>query len=490
MRQNSLLPLLESFDTKEKKRFHQFLISPYFNVDKRLIHLFTLLEEKVLHKHPFDKTLQTKIYQELFSDIDPIKDAITPKQKKLLGVRMSLLGKLAKRFLTVEALEKDSSCEVKLLNKKLIEKKQYDVLKQFNEEQLTKLAENPAKDIEYYTEAIQVEMGRMQYFFTRDVFLKEDNFLALIKNLDLYYLIWKIRLQITMKSVALHQETKQYNFTSFNTVAPLLALPTYAATPLVILYSTTLELMDSNEEKTYRRLLQLLDQYEAQLSKADLIGFYTVACNYCSQQSRKQDQIKYIEESLALYKIIEQKDILVEEGKNLQLTKLSNLVDLSCKVGDFKWATELVNKYYTFLPKDKQESTKHLLLGVIHFYQNHYEQVLDHLKEVAEIGLPYDIISRMLRVKSSYELDQEYSAYTMQVFLSAQSFIRNKKAIPKERKKSYENFIHLLSNLYKVRHQEGRMTVEKIKKKMDTMELISNKKWLLDKMAALEVDKH
>ena len=126
-----------------------------------------------------------------------------------------------------------------------------------------------------------------------------------------------------------------------------------------------------------------------------------------------------------------------------------------------------------------------MLLGVIHFYQKKYEEVLENLKQVEEIGLPYDIITRTLRLKSSYELDQHYSNYTMQVFISAQSFMRNKKEIPKERRKSYENFIQLLINLYKVRHREGRMTLVKIQQKMDKMDLISNKKWLLEKMGEI-----
>jgi len=126
---------------------------------------------------------------------------------------------------------------------------------------------------------------------------------------------------------------------------------------------------------------------------------------------------------------MEQKNLLVE-GKVLQIKKLVNLVDIGCKVKNFKWTFELVKKYYRFVQK-------------------------------------------------------EYSFYTMQVFISTQSFIRNQKEIPKERKKSYQNFIQLLINLYKVRHQEGRITLTRVKEKMAKMDLIDRKKWLLEKIKEL-----
>jgi len=203
MRINNLTPLLESFDNKELNRFHEFLSSPYFNKDKRIIHLFTLLREQVLHKHLFKEDLQTKIYRELFSDIDPLKGPITSNQKKLLGVRLSMLGKLVKRFLMIEALKEDPSCEIKLLNKKLLDKKQYNLFEQFCKKYLQLFKKTKAKDLTYYTQAVQLEISRMIYL-SKDLFLKEDNLPDLIQNLDLYYLIWRLRVHITMYSARIN----------------------------------------------------------------------------------------------------------------------------------------------------------------------------------------------------------------------------------------------------------------------------------------------
>jgi len=483
MKKNNLISLLESFDKKELTRFHQFISSPYFNVDTRLPHLFTLLKKQVLHKNSFDENQQTQIYKAVFADIDTVKATINPKQKKLLGVRMSLLGKLAKRFLMVEGLAEDPSCEIKLLNKKLFNKQQFPLLEQFNNIHAKRLDKHTIKDLEYYTQILQLELGKMQYFSTKDVYLKEDNLEYLSQNLDLYYLISKLHLQIMMKSLMRNLPIKQYNVSTFS--PSLLEITPYKDNILVSLYLTSIELIDSNEESNYQRLLQLLEQHSEKIAKTDLIGLYTVASNYCSLQSRKKEQLKYVEESLRLYKIMSQKNLLVE-GKTVQIGKLLNLVNLSCKVGDFEWAFDVVNKYYHFIPKNKQESTKSLLLGIIYFNQGQYETTLDHLMKVKELDAIYEVIARTLRIRSTYELDKEYSIYTMQLFLSTQSFFRNKKEIPKIRKKSYENFTHLLMNLYKLRHQQGKMTLAKIKTKMEQMELISHKKWLIEKMKTFQ----
>jgi len=279
MRKNNLIQLLKSFDNKELNRFYKFLSSPYFNADKRIIHLFTLLREQVLQKQEvsFNDDLQTKIYQKLFSDIDPSKEYITPNQKKILAVRLSILGKLAKRFLMIEALEEDPSCEIRLLNKKILNKKQYNLFEQSCNNHLKKIKKNKTIDLPHYTQAVQLELSRMAYL-SKDVFLKEDNFPDLIKNLDLYYLIWRLRVHITMKSTLLNNPEKQYDNTLLLAITPLLNLPNYANNPLLILYRTTLELIQTNQEENYYRLVQLLDQYHEDISKVDLTGFFLYRC--------------------------------------------------------------------------------------------------------------------------------------------------------------------------------------------------------------------
>lgn len=488
MRKNNLIQLLESFSKIELNRFEDFISSPYFNKDSRLIQLFTLLKKQVLHKKLFNEAIKTTIYQSLFKDINPLIGVITANQQKLLSARMSLLNKLAKRFLVIEALEDNPSCIIKLLNKKMLDKKQYDSLEQSNRNYLNALNKNNYKDLEYYTQAVQVQEGIMNYHSKKDLFSKEDNFQEMNHYLDLYFIIWKLRLYITMKSVVLNNDKKKYAFDTFDVINTFVNTSNYAKHPLIILYLTTIELIHTNEEEIYQRLMEQLEQYEDSISKTDLIGFYTVASNFCSQQSRKYDQLKYIQETLLLYKVMEKKQLLVE-GKVLQIHKLVNLVDLSCKAGDFEWAFTIVYKYHFSVLKEKQKCTKHFLLGIIYFYQKKYHEVLTQLKEVKSLGMPYALPCRILYLKSAYELDERYSIYTMQVFKSAQSFCGNQKTISQERKKSNKNFIHILINLYKVKHNEGRVTLKKIKDKMNKMKVISNRNWLLEKLELLNCNR-
>ena len=49
-------------------------------------------------------------------------------------------------------------------------------------------------------------------------------------------------------------------------------------------------------------------------------------------------------------------------------------------------------------------------------------------------------------------------------------------------KKSYKNFTQILINLYRVRHKMGKQTIESVQNKLDKMDVVSDKKWLLEKI--------
>lgn len=53
----------------------------------------------------------------------------------------------------------------------------------------------------------------------------------------------------------------------------------------------------------------------------------------------------------------------------IQITKLSNVVGASCRVGDFDWAIALVHKYCPFINASQRKSAYHLNVGVMEFYK-------------------------------------------------------------------------------------------------------------------------
>jgi len=478
-----------SFSTIELNRLNDFLLSPYHNKDQRVVKLLQALIKYALNEEVFDSLTQMKVYQTVFLDSSVTKTVLSKRETELLRVKMSVLLKLAQRFLTIEAIEENTAPESNLLHKKLLEKKQFRLLTR-RITKIKKLLEGTkAKGIEEYRHNFILETNQLNVLAYQRLLIKEGNFLTLIANLDIIYLLQKLKLQAEMSSLIKLTNTKNYDFGPMNAIDKLLELPQYSREPLIFLYRTINELIETNKETTYFYLLELLEQYANIIPINDLAGFYTVACNFCTRQIRL-GKLSYNKKLLTLYKIIEERNLLLDKDA-LQIVKLKNIVALSCKNSEFEWAAKIIDKYCPLLNKDIQESVFHFNMGGIEFYKGNYNEAISHLIRVETNNLTYDynLDCKIILLKSHYQIDTLYDERTMRVFRSAEQFVQTNKLMPVTTKKSYKNFILILINLYRVRHNIGKRTLESIQNKLENMEFVSDKKWLLEQMVALEYKK-
>lgn len=471
-----LIDLLDSFSKSEMKDFKHFVASSYFNTDKGVKKLLTILTRDIIGKRAFDEVVQLKVYQELFGKEHLTKNVLPEGQKKFLRAKMSLLTDLAKRFLTIEALDKNLTCKTELLNKALLDKRQFLLFNRLLKKNKKILREHQPKEIKEYALDFQLEFSHMNYLYQQGVILKEDNFPALIKSLDTYYLLNKLKFYSTICSI-MNVTPKSYDLEALEVITPLLDLPIYANNPLIILYRSIIQLMQTHQEVNYLDLLNLLNKYESFIPKNYLIDFYNVACNFCARQIRL-GKVNYHREVFELYKKMNIKQLLIETDF-IQITKLKNVVSLSAQIGEFEWAVGIINKYCHFVKKEERTSVYHFNLGVIEFYKTNYKLAISHFIRVEKLNLMYDLDAKILLLKSYYLMDREYDERTLQIFRSAERFVLTNKSMPIAHKKSYKNFIQILINLYRARHGVGKRTLESIQEKMEKMDFITDKKWLL-----------
>ena len=158
---------------------------------------------------------------------------------------------------------------------------------------------------------------------------------------------------------------------------------------------------------------------------------------------------------------------------------------MSCRLNEFDWAKETIQKYRPNLEKDHANSVYHFNMGAVAFYQNDFKTALSHFIRVEKFNLAYDINCRIMLLKSHYELDHEYDERTIRTFLLSERFIQSHKGLITRDKKAYKNFVRILINIYNTRHGAGKMTPEKVKRKLEKLEFVSDKKWLEEKIAGL-----
>jgi len=121
---SSCIELLNSFTEKEIKGLEYFVSCHHFNTDPFVVELLKTLQKNILHKRTFDDAAQRLVYEKIFAEKVSVKNW-NDKKKKVLSAKLSLLTRLAERFLSIEALHENAAYRSDLLYQKLLDKRQF-----------------------------------------------------------------------------------------------------------------------------------------------------------------------------------------------------------------------------------------------------------------------------------------------------------------------------------------------------------------------------
>ncbi len=424
---SNVVDLLNSFTAKELERFMGFVAAPCFNTDKRTVMLLDLLQKHIIHKRPYTEAFQFNFFKAVFPEKKTLTEELGRQEIVLLNAKMSLLYKKIKQFICIEELENDSVCQATLLYKGLLKRKQYKHMeRELNKDQKT-LSRTQEKGMTYYNCAVKVEEYLLQYYYQHNLIFQKDNLHAINACLDIRYVLDKLRLELTALSLSRISAAKSYDLKIQETISAAIALPHCEENPLVQIYQLTNQLMTSDEAENYHALLDMLEQYNSIIPKSMLNDFYVVAVNFCTQQIRR-GVLKYNKILSDLYRVLDAKNLLLE-ADHMPLDKLRNIVILSCQVQEFNWAEHIIEKYRLNLNKDFRESACSFNYGVVAFYKHDYKSAISNFIRVEKTILTYDINTRVLLLKSHFELDGDYDERTMRIFRSAEQYFRQNKSL-------------------------------------------------------------
>lgn len=479
------IELLNTFSKKELDGLTHLISCPYFNTDTYAIKLLKALKKHVLGKEIFEHHLQVKVYIEVFVGLPVPKKSLEKKQRSLLNAKMSILIRLAEQFLSIENMDDNEMYKYKLLYKTLLERKQFRLFNKRIKADKHTLNDDSMKDEIHHYKSYQMERSMLNYLHQNGKLPVEDNLNDIIYHLDIYYLLNKQILYNTALSLRHTSSEKEHDFDAIkSTISPLLNLPQYANHPIAMLFNANTELLETSNRDTYLRLLDLLDTYASITPPHLLRSFYATANVYCASQIGF-GHLEYIKDAFDLYKIMHEKNLLIDNNF-ISIREIKNMITVACRVGKFDWAKQVLEHYRSFIQPTIRESAYQFNLGVIAFHQRDYETAHDKFIQVDKINTTYDINVRVLILKCLYEKETEYSDATIQAFNTTKKFFKNHKSLTKKRKNGYTNFIQILIYLYAFKHNVGKMTLERIKQKLEAMEIISDKGWLLEKISELE----
>jgi len=478
------IDILNSLSEKEINSLVDIVSCPYFNSNKQVICLLDILKKYVWKKRAFDENIQKLIYVKVFVEKEEPKEKLNKSQKNLLYARMGTLTQLMEKFLSIQAMEKNEAYKYDLLYPELLERQLFRLFKQRIKKERVKLDTEAVKTEDYYIQYYKLENNVLEYFYLSDRLAKEDNLSESLCNLDIYYLLNRLSLQLTSLSIQ-RNYGRAYDTYNEEILAPLLDYPEYAQHPMIMLYAANIELIKIKDSKSYFYILNLLDKHEGEVSKKTLKKFYTICISHCARELNA-GKSEYEKRMYELFRTMHSKNLMLDQGESISSVVIKNMVIIGCRVKEFEWSTEMTEYYRLFTSESIRESVYNFNLGIIAFNKKDFELAHDKFNLVGKVNLNYDINVRVLIMKCLYETGDSYQEPTMQKFRTAERYFKDNKSLPIQRKKRYQNFIQILKYLYRTRHRESKMTAQKIKEKLDAQTINADPKWLNEKITELE----
>lgn len=474
MDNNKLIQVLQTFTKKEWRDFSKFVESPYFNTDKQCGQLLDILK-KELFRHN-GHTLSRERLERQFKKI-------IGKGNIQLNAKLSNLTRLAERFLTIEKLEDKPLASKHLLLNNLFERGLSDYFERIHKKDLLHQKSPKKVSMEFYRDKLSVEYDFLEYITEmRQKMYDRENTQEVNDTLDIHYILTKINI-FTKILPFKNMYEKEFDTSSFDTLEALIQLPRFAEDPVLKIYYAAFQtLRFPSDTSHFEKLCDLLDTEGHLIEAPDLYKLYCLCTNYCVEKITSGHDFQY--KLYELYRKIEEKNLFLLD-EYVEISLLRNTINIALKVGEYEWTEHIIEKYENKITPRFRKSIHNYCLAILAFYKKEYDQTLSYLSDVHSVNSTFDIGPKLVLMKTYYEQNKHFSHHTEQVFRSFKAYIKQHRVLSKSRKEACINFANVLNNLYRVRHNEGKVTLERVRAKIDQYELIVEKYWLEQKINEL-----
>lgn len=433
MYQSKLIELLRSFDITEFRRFNEFVGSPYFNKNQDLSRFVAYLES-LAPDFSEEKLKKETVFQVLYPG--------EPVDPKRLAYLMNYLLKLAERFLAIQCYEDDGSLTDYHLLQEFIDRKldkHYGYLLTKSRERLEAMN---GRDGEHFYHHFLLSKAASDHFYQLKVRKFDPSLQEVSDKLDDFYFFHKLKYSCEMLNrQAIIQA--DYQLTFVDEVKSYL-LRQAKIDPLIEIYLRIyLSLAFPEEEAHFTDLLGLLERYAHTLDQKTRREVYLYAINYCAPKLRKGKDA-FIPVMLDLYmRGIDNRSLFDEDY--LSHWTYSNVVKLALRLERYSWIETFIRENVANLPPAVRTDAEHYNLAELYYHQKNYDEVLNHLNQLQFTDLHYHLGSRVMLLKTYYELDNEEPLLSLLAAFSV--YLRRHKQISLPMKKTYLNFCQLLHQL-------------------------------------------
>lgn len=383
MQKNKAIQILRTFTTQEFKDFGKFVSSPYFNTSREVIQLFTYLKK---YFPTFDnKALDINIAVKKLSKSAAVTEGS-------LRNTLTVLNKLARKFLTIESFTK-TDYKVKSEEIFALENKKFDNKKEMND-YFSVYGEMHHLGEEYHSETLRLYNVRAGYaqkagkpYNDIEAYVKRSE-IACLNALD--YMIHctttvaTLEFNYNLKYVDLCAEMfKVFDFEKFLNYTKSNSPKIYKI--LIIEYYLIKMSLNQDFEKNNEKVkAYFLENYE---NPSMYMGYivtvwkntFKTRINFYVEHHEIKSTAKL---ALSIIDLEMEKKLYLVKNPHLHLTSFLSSIDLATLAEEAEWINQFVIKYQDELDEQNKDYAVNYSKGVYNLLNGNYVEALSYYSKV------------------------------------------------------------------------------------------------------------
>jgi len=478
MIKSNLVELLCTLSSQEVKEFGEFVKSPFFNKNDKVTALYNLLKK---YYPSFDSTSLKK--EKIFEKVYPGEKFKDSKLRLL----MFYLYECAKKYLQVNSFNKDTAFSSIFLSREMNERgllKEAEKTINENSKSLNKILykdenyfwKKYLNDSELFENQERQFAGRYEKYMTGEI-LHE-----LPKNLTDYYLLRLMKLYTVVLNTNAMFKTDFDPF-YYSNILNSFDMEFYKDKPILMAYYYAMKMLENptNEDNFYNFKTLVLEQ-EINFDWDTIIDLYINMENYCVRRGR-EGKHKFDRELFEIYKLeIEKKIYMI--GKHMGPNFYKSTVTTAIKVNEPEWAEKFIEEFKKELIPDFREAAYYHCYSRIFIHKKDYNKALECLSKVRTDEVYLKTESRLLFAMIYYELGIEDSLHYL--LDTMRHFFKNDRYLAEDRNAYYAYYVKFLNKLNSIRHKGSIDDLMELRKKINSVERLFLKGWLLEKTYEVE----
>jgi hypothetical protein len=458
---------------EEKKRFADFLGSPYFNKSHKTAK-FCLYLVKCASGNKQDDISEKTIGNLIFGG-----EAFN---KRKFGTLCTTARKLFEEFLALSEYEKQTAHQKSLL------------LRSLNSRGATKNFDSVAREIE---KSLRKETYHDQdYFELRMLFQRiliekegidfeknlDKEYFRLSEYVDKHFAISKLELInsfLSRKYHVLGKEKADLNLLN-EVISYIEDNREYFRKNEVAIFSEYLiqKMMASGDnEKYFHELFEYVSSNHKKFTQEGLELVYYPLINYGSNRAALGDSI-FLNYVFRIYQTFE-KNGYYGRLKMLQNLDFISIIIISLRVGKTAWTEKFHRKYSSRLNAESRRDTENLSRGLTEFSKKNYDEAIKFIEKVNYINSYYYLKSKETLIKTYYE--KEDMQALIPILDSTRHYLNRKKNLLSIHHKRYLEFLRCVSLLIRIKQRDAD-DAYKLRDELKRSRNVISHEWLLEKL--------